>query len=258
MTNRSLKQFFVCLILFVAGCCATQPNTITQVSTIDAILAGAYDGQMTCEELLSYGDFGIGTFDRLDGEMILLDGTLYQVRYDGSVCSPTHSLTTPFASVVAFGADISKEVQGGMDYEGLKALVNEAVPNRNVFCAVKIPGRFSALRTRSVPPQDKPYPPLAEVTKHQPLFDLNNLSGTIVGFRSPAYVKGIGVPGYHLHFISDDGKSGGHVLQFALEEGTAEIDICNRLLMILPAGESDFSRIDLTLDRSKDLEESER
>jgi len=253
-----MKQFLICLVLFIAGCCPTQPNTITQFSTIDAILAGAYDGQMTCEELRSYGDFGIGTFDRLDGEMILLTGSFYQVRYDGTVCSPPLDLTTPFASVVAFDADVTKEVESRIDYQGLETMVNEAVPNMNAFCAVKVTGTFSALQTRSVPPQDKPYPPLTEVTKHQPVFDLCNVSGTIVGFRSPPYVKGIGVPGYHLHFISGDGKSGGHILKFTLEEGTAEIDICNRFFMILPEGESDFSRMDLSRDRSKDLEQSER
>jgi len=253
-----MKLFLSCLVAFVAGCCVTQPNTITQVSTIDAILAGAYDGQMTCEELVSYGDFGIGTFNRLDGEMILLDGRLYQVRYDGTVCSPSLGLTTPFASVVAFGTDMTKEIQRGVDYHAFKAVVNEAVPNMNTFCAVKVTGRFSALQTRSVPPQDKPYPPLTEVTKHQPVFDLSNVSGTIVGFRSPPYVKGIGVPGYHLHFISDDAKSGGHVLEFTLEQGTAEMDICNRFFMILPEGDTDFGQFDLSRDRSKDLERSER
>ncbi|MDY6989877.1 MAG: acetolactate decarboxylase [Thermodesulfobacteriota bacterium] len=258
MTRCLMKQFLICLVVWMAGCCATQPNTITQVSTIDAILAGAYDGQMTCEELLSYGDFGIGTFDRLDGEMILLNGKLYQVRYDGTVYSPPLGLTTPFASVVPFGGDITKEVQHGIDYHGLKAVVNEAAPNINTFCAVKVTGTFSAMQTRSVPPQDKPYPPLTEVTKHQPVFDLSSLSGTIVGFRSPPYVKGIGVPGYHLHFISDDGKSGGHILGFTVEKATAEIDICNRFFMILPEGETDFGRIDLSRDRSKDLERSER
>ena len=248
----------ICVVFAIGSCCPCQRNTITQISTIDAILAGAYDGQMTCEELISYGDLGIGTFDRLDGEMILVDGKLYQVRYDGTVCSSPTGLTTPFASVAKFRSDIRTTVKRGTDFHGLETILNEAVPNMNVFCAVKVQGFFSAMKTRSVPPQEKPYPPLTEVTKDQPVFILRNVSGTIVGFRSPPYVKGINVPGYHLHFISEDAKSGGHVLEFILEKGTAEIDICNRLLMILPQGDSDFGRIDLSCDRSKDLEESER
>ena len=111
---------------------------------------------------------------------------------------------------------------------------------------------------RSVPAQKKPYPPLTEVTKDQPVFHLKDIAGTIVGFRSPAYVKGIGVPGYHLHFISDSFSSGGHILDFSLKQGTLGIDICNRFLMVLPEGENDFSRIDLSIDRSKDLDKAER
>jgi len=254
----NIAATLLCIAIFISSCSTTQQNTVTQISTIDAILAGAYDGQMKCEELMSYGDFGIGTFHRLDGEMILLDSKLYQVRYDGTIRSPLMSWTTPFAAVVEFAPDITTGVCKGADFHGLEKIVDEAVPNMNIFCAVKVNGRFSAMKTRSVPPQEKPYPPLTEVTKNQQVFSFQNVSGTIVGFRSPPYVKGINVPGYHLHFISDDTKSGGHVLQFTVEEGTAEIDICNRLLMILPEGGGEFGQIDLSRDRSRDLEKSER
>jgi len=246
------------VLVGISGCCGTQQDTITQISTINAILAGAYDGQMSCGDVMQYGDFGIGTFDRLDGEMVLLDDQLYQVRYDGAVSSPPMSLTTPFAAVANFSSDFEIGVKKGTNFSGLKEAVDETVPNMNVFCAVKLKGHFSSMKTRSVPPQDKPYPPLVEVTKKQAVFLFEQVSGTIVGFRSPPYVKGINVPGYHLHFISDDAKSGGHVLEFTLEEGRAELDICNRFLMILPEDESDFAQMDLSLDRSKELEKSER
>ncbi len=256
--RRIFAVLYFLVLVGVSGCCGPQPNTITQISTIDAILAGAYDGQVSCEKMMSYGDFGIGTFDRLDGEMVLLDDKLYQVRYDGAVCFPAMTATTPFAAVVHFSPDAEMPVKKGTDFDGLTKAVDEAVPNTNVFCAVKVQGRFSSMKTRSVPPQNKPYPPLAEVTKKQQVFLLQDVSGTIVGFRCPPYVKGINVPGYHLHFISDDEKSGGHILDFVIEEGSAVLDICNRFLMILPEGESDFAQADLSVDRSKDLEKSER
>ncbi len=222
------------------------------------LLAGAYDDQMTCKRLISYGDFGIGTFDGLDGEMILLEGKMYQVKADGKVYTPAMHLTTPFASVVKFNQDITMTVHRGIDFRSLEKIVDDAVPNMNIFCAVKVKGHFSKIKTRSVPAQKKPYPPLTEVTKNQPVFSFEDISGTLVGFRSPVYVKGINVPGYHLHFISEDFTSGGHVLEFTLEEGTIEIDICNRFLMILPEGEGSFGRIDLGRDRSDDLEQVER
>jgi len=171
---------------------------------------------------------------------------------------PLVTASTPFASVVAFASDAKIPLPVGTDSRGLEELMNKAAPNMNVFCAVKVKGRFSVMKTRSVPAQNKPYPPLTEVTKNQAVFNLQNVTGAIVGFRSPPFVKGINVPGYHLHFLSDDLKSGGHILDFKLEEGTAEIDLCNRFFMILPEKDSDLSHIDLSIDRSKDLDKAEK
>lgn len=246
------------VLIFLTGCAAAQTNQIMQVSTIDAILAGAYDGTMSLEDLRRYGGFGIGTFDRLDGEMIVLDGIIYQAKGDGTIHTPNLSGTTPFASVVTFENDRTVEISETTDYKTLTAMIDRAVPNMNIFCAVKVTGTFATMKVRSVPAQKKPYPPLTEVTKHQAVFNLNNVSGTIVGFRSPGYVKGISVPGYHLHFISDSRDSGGHILDFSLAKGIAEIDECNRFLMILPEGSHDFGTIDLSIDRSKDLDKAEK
>ena len=257
--KKKIILLLVLTIVCFGGCCQeAEYDTITQVSTIDAILAGAYDGQMAGEELVSYGDFGIGTFDKLDGEMVLLDSVVYQVKADGNVYRPRGGLTTPFAAVVNFKKDKTVELKASADFEELKKILNAAAPNMNVFCAMKVRGTFARMKTRSVPAQQKPYPPLTEVTKNQPVFEMANVSGTIVGFRSPVYVKGVGVPGYHLHFISDDKKAGGHVLDFEIEKGIAEIDFCNRFLLILPEGQSGFESVDLSLDREGDLEKAER
>jgi len=110
----------------------------------------------------------------------------------------------------------------------------------------------------SLPAQSKPYPPLAQVTADQPEFVMENVSGRIVGFRSPAYVKGVGVPGYHLHFISDDHTQGGHILGFEMTNGAGAIDVCDRLLLILPGDDALFGAADLSVDRAKELEAVEK
>jgi acetolactate decarboxylase len=249
---------FLILMLGLSGCSTAVPNTVTQVSTIDAILAGAYDGQVTCRELISHGDFGIGTFDNLDGEMVLVDGRMYQVKADGKVYSPSLDTETPFAVVVDFAPEVRMKLKRRLNFQSFVEMMDKKMPATNLFSAVRIKGRFESMRTRSVPAQKKPYPPLAEVTKNQPEFDMSNVSGTIVGFRCPPYVKGINMPGYHLHFLSDDLSSGGHVLDFVFDEGVVEIDFCNRFLMILPEDDSAFSELDLGVDRSGDLEKAER
>lgn len=246
------------LAAVLCGCQSPARNTIAQFSTIDALMAGAYDGQMRCSELRSHGDFGIGTFDKLEGEMVLLNGRVYQVKSDGRVYRPGAGMTTPFASVTRFSPDHHLTLQPGSDFAQLQALVDQKVGNTNVPYAIKVKGRFRAIKTRSVPAQQKPYPPLVDVTQNQPTFEMQEISGTLIGFRLPAYVKGINVPGYHVHFLSDDTQKGGHLLSFTLESGTVEIAVCQQLLLILPEGSGDFSRLDLSKDRSHEVEKAEK
>ena len=232
-------------------------DLLVQTSTIDALLSGLYDGQISAKELLSHGNLGIGTFHRLEGEMVVLDGNLYQVKADGKVYRPNQQTTSPFAAVCQFNPDHSLTIKGGTDFKALKTLLDAAAPNRNLFWAFKIEAKFRYMKTRSVPAQTKPYPPLAQVTANQPEFQMQDVSGTLVGFRCPPFVKGINVPGYHLHFISSDFTQGGHVLGFEITTGHAEIDRLNRFLLLLPAAGSDFQQVDLSLDRSRTLNQVE-
>ncbi len=258
MKKSVLALMGIFLLLFVG--CSTMPsqNTITQTSTIDALLAGVYDGQMSCERLAGYGNLGIGTFDQLDGEMIVLDGVIYQVKSDGKVYRPDGTLTTPFAAVCQFSPDETIEFDRPVNYGALRKLLDERVPNQNLFYAFKITGRFKSVQTRSVPAQNKPYPPLAKVTAHQPEFTETNIDGTIVGFRCPPFVKGINVPGYHLHFLSNSKEFGGHLLAFDMKEGLCAVDVFNQFVLILPENEKFLKSVDLSKDRSEELRQVEQ
>ena len=258
------------LLVIPAGCSAGRISpdyannpvagreTLTQVSTIDAILGGVYDGVMTYEALKGYGDFGIGTFTGLDGEMMAFDGNYYQVKADGIAYPVSGSVETPFASVTFFDADYEEILPVGIDYEGLKEFLNGILPTENTFYAIRVEGAFSYMKTRSVPAQTKPYPPLVEVTKHQPVFEFNSVRGTVVGFRCPPYVAGVNVPGYHLHFLTESKDAGGHILDFKLQQGVAFIDETPDFLMILPDKDSDFYSIDLSTDKQEELEKAEK
>ena len=249
---------FIGMLLLVAGCSTVPKDLVFQTSTIDALLAGVYDGDMSCGELLKHGDFGIGTFDHLDGEMVLLDGTVYQVKSDGKIYTPEKSVNTPFATVCRFVPENDASIKPGSSYDAVKVLIDELAPNQNLFCAVKISGQFKAMKTRSVPAQSKPYPALKIVTSDQPEFEMQDISGTIVGFRCPAYVKGINVPGYHLHFLSSDQTQGGHILSFEIAEATCAVDVLNEYYLTLPLYAKEFAETDLSKDRSKDLREVEQ
>ena len=255
---KRLLCLIVGLCILISGCVTPAKDTVFQTSTIDALLAGVYDGNMSCRDLLKHGNFGIGTFDRLDGEMVLLDGNMYQIKADGKVYEPDLSTKTPFAAVCQFTTDRVIPIKTGSDYETISNLINEYAPNQNLFYAIKITGQFRSMKTRSVPGQQKPYPPLKEVTSDQPEFNMKNISGTIVGFRCPPYVKGINVPGYHLHFISSDLTQGGHILNFEITDGKCEIDVLNQYFLTLPIDTKEFAETDLSKDRSKELKAVEK
>jgi acetolactate decarboxylase len=144
-----------------------------------------------------------------------------------------------------------------MDFSAFKQWLDDQLPSLNQFYALRIEGRFMAMKTRSVPRQHKPYPPLAEVAKHQPEFEFSHVEGVVVGFRSPAFVKGIGVPDYHLHFLTADRKAGGHILAFTVDKAQLRIDRTDAFLLRLPQT-ADFSGVDLRQDRSAELHQVEQ
>lgn len=249
----------IILALAAAGCAKNEPNReiLYQVSTINALTQGSYDGQLTFNELKKQGDFGIGTFDGLDGEMIELDGNIFQVKADGIAYPVADEAKTPFACVTFFEPENTLKIDQITDYEQLKNALDSMNANKNVFYAVKITGDFKYVKTRSVPKQQKPYPPLVEVTNNQPTFEFNDLKGVLVGFYCPTLVQGINVPGYHLHFLSNDKKRGGHLLECQVQNAIIEIDTTPTFSMLLPTDE-EFGKIDLAGDKSEEIEKAEK
>lgn len=231
-------------------------HEVYQVSTINALLEGVYDGDMTYGALKEHGDFGIGTFNGLDGEMIAFDGRFRQIRSDGRAYPVPDEARTPFATVLFFEPKVDIELTGPLDFDALKKLIDTKVTSSNLFCAVRLDGVFASVRTRSMPRQSKPYPPLAELAEHQPEFELTDVEGTLAGFRFPDFASGMNVPGYHLHFLTRDEMGGGHVLALALKEGRLAIDTESDLHIELPT-DPDFLNTDLSGDHRADLKKSE-
>mgnify|MGYP002759817321 CR=1 FL=1 len=198
-------------------------HTIFQNSLMTALLDGIYDGEMTIGELLGKGNFGIGTFDALDGEMIILDGVCYQLRGDGTATVADLDQGTPFAVATNFVPRIKVDAPKGLKREELSAFIDELEPSANYMYAVRITGRFSNVVTRTVVKQSKPYPPMAQAVGGDKELRFSDVEGTIGGFRTPVFEKGISVPGCHVHFIDAARTSGGHVLDYTVDEATIEL-----------------------------------
>lgn len=233
-------------------------EVLYQVSTIDALMQGVFDGVQPVGEIRKHGDFGIGTFDALDGEMIVLDGIVYQATADGRIHAVADSMTTPFATVTYFDRDLSATTERPMNFSVFSTTMAGQLPAENMVYAVRMHGTFPMIKVRAIPAQHKPFPTLSEAAVHQSVYTYDDSPGTVVGVYTPVFFKGLNVAGYHLHFISDDRKRGGHILDLTVPANTTvEYDITPGFTMILPTS-GDFTGVDLSHDLSGDLSKIEK
>ena len=198
-------------------------HTIFQNSLMTALLDGIYDGELTIGDILGKGNFGLGTFDALDGEMLILDGVCHQLTSDGRARVADLDQRTPFTVVTNFVPRLRLDAPKAMVRSELSSFIDAAEPSHNFFTAVKITGRFKEVRVRTVTKQEKPYPPMSEAVSDDAEHVFTDVGGVIGGFRTPMYAKGIGVPGCHVHFIDDDHTRGGHVLDYTVDEAAVEL-----------------------------------
>lgn len=213
---------------------AGQDSEVYQFSTIGALLEGVYDGDATVADILRHGDFGLGTFNHLDGEMVILDGVCYRLRADGTAGRAAPTDRTPFAAVTRFHTDFEIAIQNRTDRAELTGAINRRIESANLIYAIRITGHFVQLHTRTVMAQQPPYPPLTQATDEQAETVFTDVSGTVAGFRTPDFEQGISVAGYHLHFLNSDRTGGGHVLDFSIERGEVAVSGASQLHLSLP------------------------
>jgi acetolactate decarboxylase len=201
-------------------------HELFQTSTIEALLTGAFDGDVTVGELLEHGDLGLGTLNGLDGELIVIGGQPWKADLDCTLAPVEPTAGTPYAVVVPFSPGRSLELH---DSDLARHLPSSRRPT-----AIRIDGRFDLVRVRSVARQQRPYPPLAEAIAHQHISELAAVSGTMVGFSFPDAMDGIEMVGWHLHFATEDRTRGGHVLGFEVADATLQLDGVTDLHVELP------------------------
>lgn len=188
-------------------------RTVWQVGTYDYLTNPAdYTGLAPLRAVQHGQTLGLGTFDHLDGELVLVGGRYYRVGTDGHPAAFDPDRTTPFFQSIRFRPQASGPVAPGTTCAQLSAAVNALAGTTGGVVAVRVRGTFSDLVTRSVPAQSEPYPPLAQVVAGQTLFPLGTTTAVLVGFRTGQDVAGTGAPGLHLHGVTADRKAGGHVI----------------------------------------------
>lgn len=219
------------VLLFVtspfAASAAPKPDneTLYQGSTIEALLAGNYEGVASVEKIKSQGDVGLGTFTGLDGEMIILDGVVYKAAKTGKVTVENDNVQSPFYAVTSFEADITNKIGPcSMELNQLRTKLDGLRKRDDLLYAIVIKVKLQSIKVRSVGPYQQPFPLLSDAIKEQNVFDYREISGRLVGFWIPAYMGNTNAAGYHLHFLSDDCQKGGHVLDLTLNEAEISMD----------------------------------
>jgi acetolactate decarboxylase len=237
--------------------CLQHPlHTLFQVSTSAALVEGLYQGAVRVSRLLKHGDFGLGTFPDLDGEMVVLDGICYRASSDGNVSTVDGDRLIPYAVVTQFVAEFAKTSLRFGNYAELVKACDALRSSENVFYAFRVEGKFSSVKTRVM----KAVPHgigLKAASSGQQEFTFENQVGTLVGLWSPGFAGSFSVPGYHFHFLSADRKRGGHVLECQAIEVIVAGCAMNEMHVSLPET-AEFLKADLSRDPTVDLMSAER
>ncbi len=264
-----LRMALVCILVCLAsfspgGSCEentlSDPESIYQVALLQSLAQGHFDGIITVGELREHGDTGIGTFEGVNGEMIVLEGVVYQAIHDGSIVIPPDSETVPFSNVTFFEPDIQIPLTDVPDMASLQEQLNHMVRENgaNLFYMVKIDGDFSAIKVRSEYKQEKPYRELdVALAADQIECDYENISGTMVGLYCPSFMSGLNSIGWHFHFITEDLTRGGHVLQVSIGNADAFFDSTPGFTLMLPEEDGDFQSMDLSRNMDEAIHRAE-
>ncbi|WP_024509105.1 acetolactate decarboxylase [Bradyrhizobium sp. ARR65] len=233
-----------------------QVHTLFQVSTSGALVAGVYDREVSVESILDHGDFGLGTFAHLDGEMVVLDGRAYQVQGSGRVSEATAGAGAPFAVVTRFSPQMETDIGPVATFKELESCCDRFRNSGNIFYAMRLDGHFRRIRTRAVnPPQ--PGTRLVEAAKAQSEFDFTDIDGTLVGLWSPGFSSAFSVAGYHFHFLSSDRCHGGHLLDLEAASLRLKVEALTEFHLALPESET-FLKADLSKSTTEELAYAEQ
>jgi acetolactate decarboxylase len=220
-------------------------------------IGGLYDAWYPYKKLETHGDFGLGAPGKLDGELLMLNGRLYQTRYTGKTTPMSDTGKTPYAMVCFFHATKVFKPGKPMNKAALFHYLDSVLSNQNGLYAIHITGGFNYVKTRAFPPvQQKPYLPLADMLDKQHFFEFHTIRGDLVGFRLPAFTEGPLISGYHFHFLSAGKQNGGHVTDITTGDITIEVDELNSYTVYLPQTD-DFKSFDLKKDRGKEIKSVE-
>ena len=233
---------------------SNRQGVFTQISLFSVLLGGRYGGVCSIADVKKAGNLAIATMDRLDGEMQMIDGVVYQACADGRLLLPKDDETIPYGTIAQFAPEQELSLGGIPCFEEFEERMKRECPGLNLPMAVHLKGEFLHVKVRAVWRQERDGVGLAEAARNEAVFELDGISGDMVGFRLPGYVQGVNAPGWHLHFVDDARRHGGHVVNFTLKQGTMGVCWAREFRITLP---DVLNELDLDRDWSDDLHKAE-
>ena len=233
----------------------TDGHRIYQISTSNALVEGVYSGAIGSRYLLQHGDFGLGTFENLDGEMVITDGAIYQIHSNGAVLRRNDDFQIPFAIITRFQAETLFETGPIASLHDLEEACDPHRESANLFFAIRVDGVFEKVHARAVSAVGAGTR-LVDAARAQGEFEFSNVVGTLVCFWCPSYSSAFNVPAYHFHFLSQDRAMGGHVLDLSAAKLRVGVQMLCEFDVRLPDHGS-FLTTDLSRDPTSDLAKTE-
>ena len=209
-------------------------DEIFQLSLADVLLDGGYDGVVRLSEVMDAGDHGLGTVDRLDGELVVVDGEPWRVDHTGRAEIVSPETLTPF--VVLTTIEHPRRIRlRDVDRDGVIAAIDQLVDDRAGVVAVRLEGRFTRVLVRSVPAQDPPYRPYIEVCATDEVrWEHHDFNGVFVGFSFPDLGSGATIAGLHLHGLDTDRTTGGHNHELVVDDAELTVSTSHDITLALP------------------------
>lgn len=258
---RIITKLAVLLVLVTIPALSASPfpdNSLFTVGIGSGLIGGLYDGFYPNKLLKKHGNFGLGAPDKLDGELMIFQGKIYQTQHSGKTFIADDKALTPFAMVNFFHPDIKITPQQSMNKVALFHYLDSVLTNMNGMYAIHVSGKFSYVKTRAFPPvKEHQHTPLADMLSLQNFFEFKACQGDLIGYRLPSFMDNTNIAGYHFHYLSQQKDAGGHIIDLNTEDIVIEIDILDSYTIQVPATK-DFEHFDFKKNREEDIKNVER
>ena len=232
-----------------------------QISTLQALALGYTKSVTTVAELVEHGDIGIGTFENVNGEMIVADGRCYRAKEDGSVVEASQDMGVPFASVVKITGAKKFPLEDIENIQKLKEVLTLRIEEDfglNSMHVGRIDGVFRKVSARSESAYESQHVDLKDIlSETQKDFVFEDIEGTLVCIYYPDYMDGINASGWHIHFISADHTKGGHVFDIDIENAELALSKISDIEIKLPS-EPSFDTYSLKEASGSDIKKVEQ